>query len=70
MFLFQPAIEVILPTKRILDRDSLKQITKKTRVVNYNNDAETRKFFVKQIGHKFKFNAYLRQFTNKKKISN
>lgn len=54
-------------SKRIskaVDKDSLKCITKNTPIKNYNNDAETRRFFVKHIGEKFKFNAYLRQFTD------
>lgn len=45
-------------------KDSLSHIAKNTLVKNYNNDAETRKFFIKHLGDKFKFNAYLRQFTN------
>lgn len=45
-------------------KDSSDRITKKTLVKNYNNDAETRKFFVEHIGKKFKFNVYLRQFIN------
>lgn len=46
------------------ERDSSKRITKNTLVENYNNDAETRKFFIEHIGTKFKFNAYLRRFTD------
>ncbi len=49
-------------------RDSLRFITKNTPVKNYNNDAETRSFFVEHLGEKFKFNAYLRQFTNNNNI--
>ena len=46
------------------ERDSLKCITKNTFVKNYNNDAKTRRFFVEHLGEKFKFNSYLRQFTD------
>ncbi len=49
-------------------KDSSKKITKNTLVENYNNDTETRIFFVAQLGDNFKFNAYLRQFTNKENI--
>ena len=42
--------------------DSSNTITADTAVINYRNDAETRKFFVSQIGDKFKFNHYLREF--------
>jgi hypothetical protein len=49
-------------------RDSLKVITINTRVVNYKNDAVTRKFFMSKLGKKFKFNTYLRQFTNSDNI--
>lgn len=46
------------------ERDSSNRITKNTLVKNYNNDSETRKFFVEHLGEKFKFNSYLRQFTD------
>ncbi len=49
-------------------KDSLQGITKNMLVKNYNNDAETRKFFVEHIGKNFKFNSYLRQFTDPDKI--
>lgn len=52
------------PKRKQGESDSLKCITRDTPVKNYKNDAETRRFFVKHIGKKFKFNAYLRQFTN------
>ena len=45
-------------------RDSDNAITVDTKVVNYRNDAATRKFFVEQIGSSFHFNSYLRQFTS------
>ena len=51
-------------------RDSEKPITPKTYVVNYKNDAATRKFFVEQIGRRFHFTDYLRQFTNKNNLAN
>ena len=44
------------------------QLSVKHRVVNYKNDAETRAFFVSQIGSQFRFNEYLRQFSSKEKI--
>jgi len=50
-------------------RDSAKPITCNTPVVNYKNDALTRKFFVKQIGKRFHFTNYLRQFSKNKSIS-
>ena len=50
-------------------KDSAKLISKNTIVKNYNNDIGTRKFFVDQLGEKFKFNAYLRQFTDKNNIT-
>lgn len=49
-------------------KDSSQRITKNTPVKNYNNDTETRRFFVEQVGNKFKFNSYLRQFKNKNNI--
>lgn len=45
--------------------DSKKLITRNTLVINYKNDAATRKFFVEQIGSRFHFNSYLRKFTKK-----
>tara|TARA_R110000868_G_scaffold8205_3_gene42552 strand:- start:143410 stop:143964 length:555 start_codon:yes stop_codon:yes gene_type:complete len=45
-------------------RDSAQHITKQTPVINYNNDAKTREFFVAELGNNFKFNRYLRQFTD------
>lgn len=44
-------------------RDSEGGITTHTPVVNYNNDALTRAFFVQEVGPHFRFNAYLRQFS-------
>ena len=48
------------PIRKPEQKDSLKHITRNTLVKNYNNDIETRKFFIEHIGKKFKFNAYLR----------
>lgn len=50
-------------------RDSQQPIKVDTLVRNYKNDAATRRFFVEQIGKHFRFNAFLRQFTNKHNIS-
>lgn len=50
-------------------RDSDETIKIDTLVQNYRNDAETRKFFVSQVGEHFHFDAYLRQFTNKDNIT-
>ena len=33
--------------------------------MNYKNDAATRQFFIEQIGKHFRFNTYLRQFTQR-----
>jgi hypothetical protein len=55
--------------KPIGSRDSEKSLTRKTPVINYKSDAATRQFFVKHIGKRFHFNAYLRQFTDKKNIT-
>jgi hypothetical protein len=49
-------------------KDSSNCITKYTVVKNYNNDAETRKFFIEHLGATFKFNAYLRQFSDPSNI--
>ncbi len=57
-----------LSVKKTGRKDSLNQITKQTLVSNYNNDAKTRSFFVSQLGNKFKFNSYLRQFSNEANI--
>lgn len=46
-------------------RDSNSPITRNTPVMNYKNDAATRQFFIEQIGKHFRFNAYLRQFTQR-----
>ncbi len=48
------------------DRDSAKDLTLDTPVINYRNDAQTGQFFKKHIGQHFHFNAYLRQFTKEK----
>ena len=59
----------IHPRSKISDiRDSINIITPTTPVVNYKNDAVTRAFFVSKIGRHFRFNAYLRQFTEKKNL--
>ncbi|HEX4044430.1 MAG TPA: DUF6434 domain-containing protein [Gammaproteobacteria bacterium] len=50
-------------------RDSLQPITFDTPVVNYKNDAATRQFFVERIGQHFRFDAFLRQFSNKSNIT-
>lgn len=50
-------------------RDSFQPITLDTPVINYKNDAATRRFFVGQLGKHFRFDAYLRQFTNKHNIT-
>ena len=56
--------EIKLP--KIISRkgpwDSESEITRETFVVNYRNDSKTRVFFEKEIGRKFKFNSYLRDF--------
>ena len=51
-------------------KDSNTLITRNTPVVNYKNDAATRQFFVAHIGKHFRFNAYLRQFTQQNNIIN
>ncbi len=56
-------------SKQIGKRDSLQSITHDTLVVNYKNDAATRLFFVENIGEHFRFDAYLRQFTNPDNIT-
>jgi len=43
-------------------RASAKAITLETPVINYKSDLVTKEFFVAQLGAKFKFNNYLRQF--------
>ncbi len=55
--------------KKSENRDSIHTITRNTRVINYNNDALTRNFFVSEVGLKFKFNDYLRQFTRNENIT-
>lgn len=50
-------------------RDSDQQIFMDSLVKCYNNDAITRAFFVSQIGKHFRFNTYLRQFTNAANIT-
>ena len=55
--------------KRTGLRDSCQTLTHDTLVVNYKNDAATRRFFIEQIGQHFRFDAYLRQFTNQKNIT-
>jgi hypothetical protein len=56
-------------TTRVSSRDSNTPISMTTFVVNYKNDAATRLFFVEHIGEHFRFDAYLRQFTNKNNIT-
>ena len=51
-------------SKQIGKRDSHQPIMRDTLVVNYKNDAAARLFFVRHIGEHFRFDAYLRQFTN------
>lgn len=63
---------VILPitikvSKQVKDSDSI--INKDTLVKNYHNDKKTRAFFIANIGPKFKFNDYLRQYTNPENIA-
>ncbi len=56
-------------SKPVTFRDSQQFIKVDTPVRNYRNDAITRRFFVEQIGKHFRFDAYLRQFTNKNNIT-
>lgn len=67
-FLKNGTVDKVKLSKSTLPRDSDNKITRSTPVINYNNDAATREFFTEQIGKQFKFNAYLRQFTNTKLI--
>lgn len=55
--------------KQTGQRDSRQPLTRDTLVVNYKNDAATRLFFIEYIGQHFRFDAYLRQFTNKNNIT-
>lgn len=50
-------------------RDSDQPLQPETLVVNYRNDAATRDFFTAHLGKSFRFNVYLRQFTNKANIT-
>lgn len=59
----------LIISKPVTLRDSQQSIKVDTPVINYKNDAATRKFFIEQIGKHFRFNAYLRQFTNKNNIT-
>tara|TARA_R110000868_G_scaffold69306_1_gene204246 strand:+ start:1591 stop:2184 length:594 start_codon:yes stop_codon:yes gene_type:complete len=52
------------PIKNNKARDSHHHLTNETLVINYHNDTATREFFVEKLGTSFKFNQYLRQFTN------
>ncbi len=52
-----------------ISRDSLHPIKIDTPVKYYKNDSITRQFFVSYIGEHFRFNAYLRQFTDKNNIT-
>jgi hypothetical protein len=56
-------------TRASILKDSDNQLTVDTPVINYKNDAITREFFVKHIGAKFKFNAYLREFAKQTNLS-
>jgi hypothetical protein len=55
--------------KQTGQRDSYQLLTRDTLVINYKNDAATRKFFIEHIGRHFRFDVYLRQFTNKNNIT-
>jgi hypothetical protein len=55
--------------KQTGQRDSHQPLTRDTLVVNYKNDAATRLFFIEHIGQHFRFDAYLRQFTNQNNIT-
>jgi len=50
-------------------RDSYQPLTRDTLVVNYKNDTATRLFFIEHSGKHFRFDAYLRQFTNQNNIT-
>ena len=50
-------------------RDSHSIINRDTLVRHYNNDAATSVFFKNEIGKGFKFNAYLRQFTDEGNVT-
>ena len=56
-------------TSRSKIRDSHGEIHRDTLVRNYHNDAVTRSFFKHEIGKTFKFNTYLRQFTDAANIT-
>ena len=58
-----------ITNKSVTLRDSQQFINIDTPVINYKNDAATRRFFVEQIGKHFRFDAHLRQFTNKNNIT-
>lgn len=49
--------------------DSDKPIACNTHVIKFKCDAATRNFFVKQVGHRFHFTDYLRQFIQSKNMS-
>lgn len=50
------------PTRRAVQRDSDRPLTRKTRVVNYFSDDATRAFFRAEIGDEFHFTYHLNQF--------
>lgn len=50
-------------------RDSDQPLRPETIVENYRNDTATRDFFIAHLGKTFRFNTYLRQFTNKANIT-
>lgn len=54
-----------ISTQKSKVKDSDNNITLKTLVKNFRNDAKTRKFFAQQIGKNFHFNEYLREFAKK-----
>lgn len=67
-FLRTGEIKKVQARRKVGSWDSDKGITKETRVVNYKNDTKTRLFFEAMIGPKFRFNAYLRQFSKAENI--
>jgi len=68
-FFMGVVVDITSKKKKTIGKpDSNAEITVDTPVINYKNDVKTREFFIGQIGEQFKFNSYLRQFTNKKNI--
>ena len=64
-FLDTSEIQDFVRVKRVGAWDSQQTISSSTKVINYKNDAQTKTFFTSQLGSKFKFNDYLRQFAKK-----